>query len=156
MKTPMTDETHCSTLEYACLLVAFFSIAACSASAVDQVRLEPNEILKFEFPDLPETYFSLSTDKKQPAMLTAQLPANYSRDGKFPLFLYLAAGGGSAGDRAPSHRFIIGPRDYITVDLPLFIKDVSERWLNNIENNWASQIQAISYVVCNTVQLIMN
>jgi len=127
MKTPMTNQTRRSTFEYACLLVAFLSITACSASAVEEVKLEPNEILKFEFPDLPATYHSKRTGHKQPAMLSARLPENYSRDGKFPLLLFLGGGTGGPGDAAADIRGTEprDRRDYIAVNLPLFIKDVN-------------------------------
>ena len=93
------------------------------ARAMAEVKLEPNAKLSFEFPELPETFLSKSTHDKIPAILSAQLPRNYTREGKFPLFVFLNGGNGGRGDSSPA-RSIVGPDDFITVSLPLF-KDPS-------------------------------
>jgi hypothetical protein len=83
------------------------------------VALTPNARIVFEFPDLPETFFSKATHQSVPAMLTAQLPENYSSSERFPLFVFLEGGNGGRGDSAQG-RAIVGPRDFIAVSLPLF------------------------------------
>jgi len=95
------------------LLTGFAMVAA------DEVKLEPNAKIGFEFPDLPETFYSKSTHENHPAMLSAQLPENYTRDAKFPIFVFLEGGNGGRGDSSTA-RSIVGPRDFITVSLPLF------------------------------------
>ena len=109
------------------LLFVLLSVAVSSAPAMDTVKLEPklepNAMLSFEFPDLPETYFAhfhKVDGQKHPAKLTAQLPENYSPSGKFPLFLFLSGRNGGPGDNAAFVRRIIGSRDYIAVNVPLF------------------------------------
>jgi len=87
--------------------------------AADEVKLEPNAKIALEFPDLPETFQSKSTHEKHPAMLSAQLPENYTRAAKFPIFVFLDGGNGGGGNSS-SARSIAGPRDFITVSLPLF------------------------------------
>ena len=99
----------------ACLL----ALAGALASAEDAVKLEPNAKLSFEFPDLPETFFSKATHQPAPALLTAQLPENYVPGGRFPLFVFLGGGNGGRGDSTTA-RSIAGPRDFIAVSLPLF------------------------------------
>jgi hypothetical protein len=95
-------------------------IALLLAGAVaDEVKLEPNAKFTFEFPELPETFFSKSTHESVPAMLTAQLPENYSAAGKYPLFVFLEGGNGGRGDSTQG-RAIVGLRDFITVSMPLF------------------------------------
>ena len=80
---------------HAILLVGFL----CSVLVSDggAPKLEPNAIISLEFPDLPETLLTKSSGDKQPARLSAQLPENYSREGKFPLFIFLTGGGGGRG-----------------------------------------------------------
>jgi hypothetical protein len=62
----------------------------------------------------------METSDKQPARLTAQLPENYSREGKFPICVYLDGGNGGRGDKQGIARRIVGSRDFICVNLPLF------------------------------------
>jgi predicted esterase len=101
------------------ILALALVVTACARGA-ETVKLEPNAILRFEFPDLPATLATLDGGEKQPAKLTAQLPENYSRDGKFPLCVYLDGGDGGPGDKQDIARKIVGLRDFICVNLPLF------------------------------------
>lgn len=89
--------------------------------------LKPDAVLQWDFPDLPETLASMLTKERKPARLTAQLPENYSRDGKFPLFVFLHGGHGGHGEPHPVTREIIGPRDFICVTLPLFKRAYDEK-----------------------------
>jgi predicted esterase len=90
------------------------------AHGAEVVRLEPNAILRFDFPDLPATLATQNTGEKQPACLTARLPENYSRDGGFPLCVYLDGGDGGGGNRPGIARAIVGSTNFICVNLPLF------------------------------------
>jgi len=103
---------------HAILLVGFL----CSVLVSDggAPKLEPNAIISLEFPDLPETLLTKSSGDKQPARLSAQLPENYSREGKFPLFIFLTGGGGGRGEAQPSARGLVGKHDFICVNLPQF------------------------------------
>jgi hypothetical protein len=85
----------------------------------DQQRLEPNSTLCYDFPELPDTLLTKATGRRQPARLTAQLPANYSSAGTFPLFVFLNGGDGGPAD-SPVGRVIVGPRDFVCVNMPLF------------------------------------
>jgi predicted esterase len=91
-----------------------------ASRAADDPKLEPNAILRFNFPNLPDTLATMNTGEKQPAELTARLPENYSRDGKFPLCVYLDGGDGGRGDRQGIARAIVGSTNFICVNLPLF------------------------------------
>lgn len=103
------------------IIPAILIIAIAMASgAADLPKLEPNAILRFKFPNLPDTFTTMNTGDKQPAELTAQLPENYSRDGKFPLCVCLDGGDGGRGDRQGIARAIVGPTNFICVNLPLF------------------------------------
>jgi len=94
------------------------------AWAAGAAKLAPNAKLSFEFSDLPQTYYGQSTGEKLPAKLTAQLPENYNPRGKFPLFVFLEGGVGGRGD-ATTARTLAGPRDFITVSMPLFREEGS-------------------------------
>jgi predicted esterase len=48
------------------------------------------------------------------------LPDNYSADGTFPLCVYLDGWDGGRGDRPGIARAIVGSRDFICVNMPLF------------------------------------
>lgn len=102
------------------LAIALVFTIAAFARGAGEVKLEPNATLRFEFPDLPDTLETKASGEKQPARLTATLPANYSRDGKFPLFIFLNGGDGGRGDGLPIPGRQVVPRDFICVSLPLF------------------------------------
>lgn len=105
------------------ILFALVSLSCLSAPAAD-VKLAPNVTLRFEFPELPDTLLSVSTGDRQPALLTATLPANYTKEGRFPLFLYLNGSEGGRGDTPERGRSVIGDRDFICMSLPLFKRRV--------------------------------
>jgi predicted esterase len=101
------------------LLALALVVAAC-ANCTKTVKLEPNATLHFVFPHLPATLATMDSGQKRPAQITAQLPENYSRDGKFPLCVYLDGGDGGPGNKQDIARKIVGSRDFICVNLPLF------------------------------------
>jgi predicted esterase len=115
----MSKLLHSSALG---LLLAFVPIT--HAHAAD-TKLQANAVLSFDFPNLPDTLMTLSSGEKKPARLTAQLPENYSRDGKFPLFIFLTGGAGGRGDAQPSARELVGTRHFICVNLPQFKRSYS-------------------------------
>src|SRR5258705_3179795 len=84
------------------------------------VALEADVRWSLEFPDLPDTLATMTTGERQPARLTVRLPANYSRDGKFPLFVFLNGNDGGRGDTLPLDRETVGSNDFICANLPLF------------------------------------
>ena len=92
------------------------SVPACNGG---ELKLEPNAMVRFDFPELPDTLCTKVTGRRQPARLTAQLPTNYSRESTFPLFVFLNGGDGGRAN-SPLGREIVGPRDFICVSLPLF------------------------------------
>ncbi len=102
------------------LLFAFVSFAHAG-----DAKLEANAVLSFDFPNLPDTLMTMSSGEKRPARLTAQLPENYSRDGEFPLFIFLTGGGGGRGDAQPSARGLVGARHFVCVNLPQFKRSYS-------------------------------
>ena len=91
-----------------------------SSRGADDVKLEPNALWHLYFPDLPDTLAVLVNHEKQPTQLTVWLPTNYSREGKFPLFLILDGDDGGFGSRLPLRPGTIGSNDFIYVNLPLF------------------------------------
>lgn len=101
------------------ILVLIFVLIVRARSA-ESAKLEPNAILRFDFPDLPDTLATMNTGEKQPAQLTAQLPENYSRAGKFPLCVYIDGWDGGRGDKPSIARAIVGSTNFICVNLPVF------------------------------------
>jgi hypothetical protein len=93
-------------------------VIACGAANVKP--LEPNAQWSLYFPELPDTLATMWSGQRQPARLTVQLPANYSRGGKFPLFVFLNGFDGGRGDNLPLDRGTVGSNDFICVNLPLF------------------------------------
>jgi hypothetical protein len=104
------------TFEIAAVL---FILGCSSIRAAADIKLEPNAKITLEFPGLPETFFSKTTHQHIPATLSAQLPENYTSNGKFPLFVFLNGADGGPGDSSTA-RQIAGPRDFVAVGLPLF------------------------------------
>lgn len=95
---------------------------AAPASPGQSPKLAPGAVLRFEFPDLPDTLESVDSGKKQPAVLSARLPDDYTRDRTFPLFVYLLGGAGGRGEERDLRlgSYVIGKRDWIVAALPLF------------------------------------
>ncbi len=83
-------------------------------------QLIPNGILQYSFPELPPTLRTQSKGEAHVPMLTATFPGNYTREGKFPLFVYIPGGDGGFGELVDLGRAIAGGRDFICVTMPLF------------------------------------
>jgi hypothetical protein len=109
-------------------ITAYFLVflLSCSGTAYSaepgNMNLAPNGAIELQFPQLPDTFFTVKNGTKVPAQLEARLPSNYSADRKFPLFVFLGGGdGGDAGRNSTGGtRSMIGDTDYICVSLPLF------------------------------------
>src|SRR5262249_12731455 len=91
-----------------------------SARGAAGIALEANAQWQMEFSDLPVTLATMSTGQRQPPRLTVRLPANYSRERKFPLFAFLNGADGGRGDTLPRDPKTIGSNDFICASLPLF------------------------------------
>ena len=98
-----------------------FALLLCAAAlAGEVVRIQPDGIVQFEFPELGKTLRGLSKGEAQAPALTATYPSDYSAEGRFPLFVYILGGDGGHGEKVDLGRGIIGPRGYICVTMPLF------------------------------------
>ena len=87
--------------------------------------LTAGALLQFDFPKLPETLYAMTVREEKPvARLQVCLPANYTAEGSFPLWVHLH--GGTAGPGAAWEidyvRRLTGNADFIGVTLPLFKK----------------------------------
>jgi len=87
-------------------------------------ELKAGGFLRFEFPELPDTLYTMHTGKKTVPMMSVRLPVNYSKDGKFPLFIWLFGGTGGDGSGCGAGRTITEDKDYIFVGMPLFKKTI--------------------------------
>src|SRR3974390_729208 len=101
------------------VMVLGLGFAALAHGGVD-VSLEADARWSLDFPDLPDTLATMTTGERQPPRLTVRLPINYSRDDKFPLFVFLNGSDGGRGDTLPLDRKTIGSNDFICANLPLF------------------------------------
>jgi hypothetical protein len=101
------------------VMVLALSVVASTRGAAG-IALEADARWQLEFPELPDTLATMSTGQRQPARLTVRLPANYSRESKFPLFAFLNGDDGGRGDTLPRDPKIIGSNDFICASLPLF------------------------------------
>lgn len=86
----------------------------------DETELKPGAVIRLSFPELPPTLVAQAKNEPGVAMLTARLPDNYSTNGSWPLFVFIAGGVGTKGDNVGPARTIVGPRDYVVVAMPLF------------------------------------
>ena len=100
-------------------IVACFVLGSCQRET-SSIKLEPNAKFTLECPGLPATFFEQKTGKQTVPLLSAQLPENYAADKTFPLFVFIDGGNGGPSGNASFARRIIGPRDFIAVNLPLF------------------------------------
>lgn len=97
-----------------------FAVVLVAAFAHADGMLKPGQMITLTFPELPPTLVAQAKGEAAPAMLTARLPDNYTPEGRWPLFVFVAGGVGSKGDNVGNAREVIGPRDFIVVSLPLF------------------------------------
>ncbi len=97
-----------------------FLLLTGSALASD---LKPNATLALDFPELPNTLAGMVSGIPKVAQLGAILPANYSPRARHPLFVYLKGGSGGPEDDGAMARDIVGPEDFIAVQMPLFKKN---------------------------------
>ena len=102
------------------LAVSRLSSLAVFAALSGEVELKPGAVIRLSFPELPPTLVSQATHEPAPALLTARLPDNYTTEGQWPLFVFIAGGVGAKGDNVGPSRTIVGPRDFVVVALPLF------------------------------------
>lgn len=86
----------------------------------EEADLKPGAVIHLSFPELPPTLVAQAKSEPGVAMLTARLPDNYSTNGQWPLFVFIAGGVGAKGDNVGPARVIVGPRDFVVVALPLF------------------------------------
>ncbi len=77
-------------------------------------ELKPGQKLVFNFPDLPKTLAGRTP------IVTLRLPDNYSGSETYPLFIYLDGGQGGGGNNLHRPKAIIGSKDYIIGNFPLF------------------------------------
>lgn len=109
------------------LTAGWVALPTSPAVRAAETALEPNATLQFEFPELGDTLATKASGEALPAKLTAQLPENYTRDGRFPVFIFLHGGAGGRGDAAGRARGVVGPRDFIAASLPLFKRDLNKQ-----------------------------
>lgn len=109
------------------LTAGWVALPTSPAVRAAEPALEPNATLQFEFPELGDTLATKASGEAIPAKLTAQLPENYTRDGRFPVFIFLHGGAGGRGDAAGGARGVVGPRDFIAASLPLFKRDLNKQ-----------------------------
>ncbi|MFM9995770.1 MAG: hypothetical protein ACKVU4_08220 [Phycisphaerales bacterium] len=93
-------------------------------------QLEPGQVLRLTFPDLPPTLLAMSQGKEVEAAVTVRLPDNYTRDGSFPLFVFLNGGDGGEGGNIGVPMQLSEGRDCIIATFPLFKRgyDAAEPW----------------------------
>lgn len=103
-----------------CRLISIATVLGVVMPVHAEADLRPSAIIKLEFPDLPPTLYSQAKNEDVPATLTAQLPDNYTPEGKWPLFVFIAGGIGGKGTEVGNARKIIGTTNFIAVTLPLF------------------------------------
>lgn len=119
------------------------------------VQLLPNLRWQLVFSDLPDTLASMTSGKKEPARLTVRLPANYSSEGRFPLFVFLNGGDGGPGNTLPIDQKNIGSNDFICVGLPLFRRElntntVSKNDLQTLSHAYEVMLQRLLDLIPNT------
>ena len=67
-----------------------------------QSDLAPGAVIRLAFPDLPPTFFAQRHDLDTETAVLVRLPANYSPERSFPLFVYLDGSYGGNGSTHPT------------------------------------------------------
>lgn len=89
-------------------------------AASGPAQLAPDARLVLTFPKLPNTLTGLSKGTTEVPTLSAILPSDYTPTRRHPVFIYLKGGSGSPYDGGAMAREIVGPGDFIAVQMPLF------------------------------------
>lgn len=107
------------------IVLCVIGLLAAGTAAQD---LKPGAILNFQFPELPDTLFTMKTGTKVVPQMSVRLPDNYTPDRKFPVFVFLHGNPGGKADSAAlgKLRAIMKDQDFILVNVPLFKKDIDK------------------------------
>jgi predicted peptidase len=101
------------------LMVGIF-VSALKSLAAEPTALVPGSTFTVTFPEMPATFYAVSTQKDVAAKMTILLPRNYDPDRKHPLLVFLNGGDGGAGDTLGVARALTEEKDFICVSVPLF------------------------------------
>lgn len=104
----------------AAFVVVAVLLPAALAVAQPTPPLTPGSTFTIEFPDMPPTLAEMQDPKGIPATMAVSLPADYDPQRKHPLLVVLQGGNGGRGTSASIARQIIGPNEFVCVNLPLF------------------------------------
>lgn len=107
---------------FACSIVLSCIFLLPLTGSAQQIELKAGQGFRLPFPDLPPTVFANHINPKIQTGFSVHLPENYSKEGKFPLCVYLEGGLGGNGENTQFPRRVIGNEDYIVVNFPLFRK----------------------------------
>jgi hypothetical protein len=100
--------------------LALLFLCAVSLHAAAAPELVPGKTFTIRFPDLPPTFYRLDTEEKIPTQMTVFLPANYDRNRKHPLLIFLEGGNGGGATNPKVARALSEEKDFVCVILPLF------------------------------------
>jgi len=100
------------------LLVCYVAVSALAAGPAP--KLAPSIKFTVVFPELPPTFYRLDTGEKIPTQMTVFLPANYDRNRKHPLLIFLDGGNGGGATNPKVARALSEEKDFVCVILPLF------------------------------------
>lgn len=99
-----------------------------ATSCIGAAELKPGEVMNFQFPELPDTLYTMTQGEKVMPQMSVRLPDNYTADRKFPVFLFLHGNPGGKADPAALDKLqaIMKDKDFILVNIPLFKKDIDK------------------------------
>jgi len=103
------------------LLTALLLVPLALVRAAD---FKAGDVVRSEFPDLPDTLYAMASGTKTVPKMTIRFPANYTKDRKFPLFIGLWGGHGGDGSGAGVGSIIAEDKDFIFVGMPLFKESI--------------------------------
>ena len=103
------------------ILAALLLLPVATLHAAD---FKAGDMVRSEFPELPDTLYSMASGESSMPKMTIRFPSNYSKDRKFPLFIWLWGGHGGDGSGPGAGPIITEEKDFIFVGMPLFKKEV--------------------------------
>lgn len=108
-------------------LVLLLMVALPLSAAGEVSPPKAGQVLTLTFSGLPPTLCAMQTGAGGAPAMTIRIPDNYNTKDNFPVFVFLGEANGGPGTSIGRPLKIMGPRDFVLVNMPLFKRKVDKQ-----------------------------